>query len=404
MNGRCETDPLDRAVDVCDRCYGEFCNDHLLRPKGRKHPLCSDCALTASGVRGSGKVTLRGERKTAKKRRKELHDAVTSDEQVFDFFDADPSTKIITTDHSDGANDDDDDDLIPIPDFEPVISAKGGKSTAAAAGGAGQSKADVDSEPKPKALESRPASGDQDSDEPPSTPAVARLEQLRREAEAQEHQAAAQITPKRTTPPATNLGAAPSPAPTAPLPNRQSTRPAAPPPERAPARAEAGSGETTTAAPTPGSERRRSVPPPAHRRPTAPMIGEVRNVAGRRADDSTETPTPAVTANDPEPLDPALNAVEVFDAGRDVQSAPNVPSATDPNTPQADPPALEPQRRRAVDDTDQDEDQEQEQDGGNSDAARADLDAHGNWIPPVLRGISPDAAEAKADLPQRPRQ
>ena len=90
MNGRCETDPLDRAVDVCDSCYGEFCQQCLIQPRGRRHPLCTDCALALSGVRGHVSPQVRGDRRTAKERRTELKaSAAQDDEQVFRFFDAD---------------------------------------------------------------------------------------------------------------------------------------------------------------------------------------------------------------------------------------------------------------------------------------------------------------------------
>jgi len=73
MNGRCETDWIDHAVDVCDRCYGEFCSTCLMELPGRKHPLCLDCALTRSGARQSrSRKPARGAKASAKKRRKEL--------------------------------------------------------------------------------------------------------------------------------------------------------------------------------------------------------------------------------------------------------------------------------------------------------------------------------------------
>ena len=117
------------------------------------------------------------------------------------------------------------------------------------------------------------------------------------------------------------------------------------------------------------------------------MIGEARNVAGRRTDD-----TPTETAN-AEPVvhveqsgdvvsdlpDGALNAVDVFDADHQRAAEPE----TEPD--RAGPPEL-----AQIDEA--------------TDFDRADVDSQGNWIPPVLRGIAPDAAEAKADLPQRPRR
>ena len=389
MNGRCETDPLDKAVDVCDRCYGEFCDSHLLHPKGRKHPLCSECALMASGVRGSSKVVYRGARKTAKKRRKELQEATESAEaHVFEFFDHDTSSSEGSTvkvddtaEESDELTDDDD---IPIPDPTEV---------------------------NPTAQQTEDTNA-QSVDETPPTPAVAKLEQLRKAAEAQSDaddgsliepppgsmtsasvlgdDIPAELLERRrsfgsehsTSKPDTGEDGL------AALPNRQSTRPpVAPPPERAPTPAIVASSETNepSSRKLPAAEdRRRPTPPPTHRRTTAPMIGEVRNVAGRRSADTpteTETTQPAARVNQSARAgaivpDGALNAVDVFDA--DHQRAPE---------PEAEPDTTEPQQVAEP-----------------TDSGRADVDSQGNWIPPVLRGIAPDAAEAKANLPQRPRR
>lgn len=75
MYGRCETDPFDQAVDVCGSCYGEFCAACLVTTKGRKHRICKECALIASGVRPGAKPLIRGSKKTAGARRKALRDA-----------------------------------------------------------------------------------------------------------------------------------------------------------------------------------------------------------------------------------------------------------------------------------------------------------------------------------------
>ena len=89
MNGRCETDPLDRAIDVCDSCYGEFCDACLVRPKGRRHPVCTDCAIIASGVSRESQPDPRGSKRTAKKRRAALKAQPNAEEAVFTYFDAD---------------------------------------------------------------------------------------------------------------------------------------------------------------------------------------------------------------------------------------------------------------------------------------------------------------------------
>ncbi len=49
--------------------------------------VCKDCALTVSGVRGSGKPEVRGDRRTVKSRRK-AYAATEQPEDFFQFFDA----------------------------------------------------------------------------------------------------------------------------------------------------------------------------------------------------------------------------------------------------------------------------------------------------------------------------
>lgn len=87
MNGRCETDPFDQAIDVCDSCYGEFCEACLVTTKGRKYPVCKDCTLIASGVRPGATPVPRGSKKTARKRRKELR-SVPRGKPTFEYFDS----------------------------------------------------------------------------------------------------------------------------------------------------------------------------------------------------------------------------------------------------------------------------------------------------------------------------
>jgi hypothetical protein len=58
--------------------------------------------------------------------------------------------------------------------------------------------------------------------------------------------------------------------------------------------------------------------------------------------------------------------------------------------------------RRRDDVVDDDDD-----DDGRAEPAkqRHDTDASGNWIPPILRGLAPDARQAKVNLPRRrPRE
>lgn len=81
MNGRCENDALDAAIDVCEECGGEYCSSCLVFPGGRKKPpLCKICAIANSGVRMRAKRERVQPKSEARKRRKELRKA--QEEQV----------------------------------------------------------------------------------------------------------------------------------------------------------------------------------------------------------------------------------------------------------------------------------------------------------------------------------
>ena len=187
--------------------------------------------------------------------------------------------------------------------------------------------------PKPAAASSQPGDLEQTSDDPASDEPVERL---------------GQQNPENRAP-----GALP-------LPSRQSQL-SEDQRNAVPVDAPSGSEEAG------GDELTDSVQPqPTHRRKTAPMIGEIKNVAGRRADDvQAPKPLAAATAATASPSTDSRNAIEQFDATR--------------------PPAE--LKAQAPAETDS--------------PARADTDENGNWIPPILRGFAPDAAEAKADLPKR---
>lgn len=421
MNGRCETDPLDRAIDVCDRCYGEFCETHLVQPKGRKQPFCSDCALTASGVRGSARIEPRGDRRTAKRRRKELREAVVHDEQVFEFFDYEAA------DDSPGR---DDVDSAPTPDLEPTTHLEPAadddpERTDPESPGPGSTTPPVEADEGSDTKSSEPGDGElRRSVDPipledtPPTPAVAQLEKLRREAQERARSAVgggsdsvddAEPPSERTpeTPPRT------APAPVrAPLPNRQSTRPSAPAAdaERVSAAEEIEQPRLTTSGER-AVDRRQPAPAPTHRRPTAPTIGEVRNVAGRRTDDNRTQAASGQHRPQPGGVAPggALNAVDGFDADRQDR----VPRPTAP--PPAPRPGPTAAGRPVGAEAPIDAGSPDAEGGTNSttpaelersadiESKGADVDDRGNWVPPILRGISPDAAEAKANLPQRRR-
>ena len=487
MNGRCETDPLDRAVDVCNSCYGEFCAACLARPKGHRHPVCTECTLIASGVRGKAQPQNKGSRRTAKKRREALKEQrSTEDEKVFAYFDA--------------ADPEGNPDSIPSSPSQAKTKSKtksGARKrrlTKKAATKAQPKRADIkadndDSDTSAaKALDGAAAeTGGEDNE--PATPAVAQLTKIRKEsarsngndpadtplpeaevgveAQAQESEPKPSPSPRRQpskpnttakrtkatpkTPPEAKPEAPPKPtAKTAPETNSETPPKATPEPKpkrRAkaatktkseatpepkpkpmakavtkttaktrpkrtaaikagtdaassseptskPRATKAKPGQATAAkkerggpgpvkakGPTNTKPRRRktdtSSGAPAKRPSTAPMIGEVRTIGGRRSSDAPEPAPPATdqAADQPE-AEPvvARNAIEEFDAGL------SAPHAGD---------GIIEAKDRAL---------------ATADRSRADTDVQGNWIPPILRGMAPDAREAKANLPQRRRK
>ncbi len=341
MNGRCETDSLDRAVDVCDSCYGEFCRSCLVVPRGRRHPLCTDCALVLSGVRGHSSPQQRGERGTVKQRRAELKAAAeTTDDQVFQFFDTESASSTPAPPRLGKVRR----SRKPTrPASSPTAPAETSRSNAAPA----EMAAAVSADPAPGATEEQPPV------EAPlvaTTPAVARLEQLRRQAQPAPHAEPVLPPEPALTGPAIEADvhdqAPDGPASAEPSPHRADDDPRDEPKRR----------RTSSHA---GGR-------PSDRPATAPMIGEVRTIGGRRTTDVVQ-PTPASqghsSTDDPEGLTDGLNGVEQFDA---LQPAPQ-PLAV------------------------------------GAASGRADTDDKGDWIPPILRGIAPDAREAKTNLPQRRR-
>ncbi len=94
MASRCFTDPLDPADDVCDTCYGNYCLEHLVHAKGRKNPICIECALRLSGVRSGGKIPPVDDPKTAASRRAELKRDSQKERPVFLYFD-DPDANLV---------------------------------------------------------------------------------------------------------------------------------------------------------------------------------------------------------------------------------------------------------------------------------------------------------------------
>ncbi len=73
MAGQCEFHPFEQAADVCGVCYADICTGCVTTVRSRPEPICRDCALTMSGVRGSSKTQIRGDKSTVAARRAALH-------------------------------------------------------------------------------------------------------------------------------------------------------------------------------------------------------------------------------------------------------------------------------------------------------------------------------------------
>ncbi len=69
MNGRCDKDPFNRAIDVCDNCYLDVCEDCTVMLKGRSEPICRRCARDLTTPGGGNRNRRKGNRKTVKDRR-----------------------------------------------------------------------------------------------------------------------------------------------------------------------------------------------------------------------------------------------------------------------------------------------------------------------------------------------
>ncbi len=88
MNGRCTTDPLDHADDVCEFCAGEFCSNCLITTRGGKSVVCRTCARANSGVKASHGARPRASKSEIKQARKELAASKTTRApKTFQFFD-----------------------------------------------------------------------------------------------------------------------------------------------------------------------------------------------------------------------------------------------------------------------------------------------------------------------------
>ncbi len=386
MNGRCETDPLDQAVDVCDSCFGEFCHACLVRPKGRRHPVCTDCALIASGVRTGAQPERRGSKRSVKKRREALKENATSETKVFEYFDTEPSADTAATSESDGQTKPESTDpaekLDPATEsgietasepMEPMGDAASSTETSITSAEGAEEAAGL-----PGDLPGPPAGTAPAGAEEPTTPAVARLNEIRQSTEQDQRGSQA------TTETETGSGAGPGPGAVPETANGKAGLVETPVAksteicETDPVRGSEGQKPARKPRPPVATPRRRQADQAegdqtrAPQQATAPMIGEVR-VTGdrRRAEDVEPEPPPSADPVAAEVGDAAgsegRNAVDRFDTD---QPPGGSAAATDG-------------------------------DGGGTIARKADTDATGNWIPPILRGMAPDAREAKASLPQR---
>jgi hypothetical protein len=326
MNGRCETDPLDRAEDVCESCYGEYCRACLIYLPGRRHPYCTECALAISRVRGRARPQERGSRRTAKQRRAALAAAGTGDEHRFRFFD-DPGRQasgpaehvpLLAPSTADRVE-----DRRPAGPIEPAVAAAGAEPLEPSAGGS--------SGPEPSEA---PPGGDLVPVTGPTTPAMAKLSELRRQGGRQP----GEMPGDGVHPP----GGAPGDG--------------VHPPGGAPGDGVHPLGEA------PGQGGAASQPP------------------RRRATDGPGPATSEHRAAEPAGAGPA---------GDQCLTAPTIGG-------------MHQIGRRSDDVVDDDDD-----DDGRAEPAkqRHDTDASGNWIPPILRGLAPDARQAKVNLPRRrPRE
>jgi hypothetical protein len=373
MNGRCENDPIDQAVDVCESCYGEFCEGCLVKPKGRRHPVCTDCALIAAGVRNGERPERLGSKKSVKKRRADLRAQAPDQTKVFQYFDLGDTRRERGDAAGNGADEPagrDDGGLVPDR-------AKDGDEGPGSA--------------------SDPSDGTEEAvDAPngpePTTSAVAKLNRLRQDSEPA---GAAGAVPDEVTP-----APPPAPAPAAASPD------APPPPTPAPAAASVDAPLPPAPAPAAAQDDRDSQPPSSMSATTLGTAGRDQRRGERRVVGSgTRRPTSAAGQRR------RRSDLSAMEGRRQSTTAPMVSEvhtiggrrSTDVTAPQGTNrrrvkrPAARANAGRGIEEFDADET------ASPDDKPRHDTDAKGNWIPPILRGMAPDARDAKADLPQRRR-
>ncbi len=82
MAGQCEFHPFEQAADVCGVCYADICEGCVTAVRSRPDPICRDCAITMSGVRGSTKPLVRGDKETVEARRAALQPAEPIEDEL----------------------------------------------------------------------------------------------------------------------------------------------------------------------------------------------------------------------------------------------------------------------------------------------------------------------------------
>ncbi len=393
MNGRCTTDPLDHADDVCEFCAGEFCSNCLITSRNGKSVVCRTCARANSGVKVSHAARPRASKSEVKQARKDLVEAKTTRApKTFQFFDeaadyvprVEPAAAVPT---------------VAADDEKPSGRRRGLSLRRSAA-------SVVDEAPEPPP----PAS------EPPETPDN---ELDRRPAVEEEVE---EVRPEPRAPAPTGrladrlVGSIPAPGPavtfaspaSAQLQHLRAT--GTPPAEssrsvdddhRPPMDLDFPVGPAEEAPFTPAEQPFAWAETPQSRAGGDPLTHDPFTLgdpfgsadpAATSVDPFAPTPVPAFPSDEAVGPAPTFDADPAFGSSATFEPSPQPPpmTADSPN------PHLEPAASVRVQD-------DVGVDAPTPGDASADRDANGNWIPPILRGLAPDAGQRAGDLPRRRR-
>ncbi len=454
MNGRCETDPLDRAEDICSVCGGQFCPNCLVHPRGTtKPPTCKACAFANSGLRGSksdGKgISKRQWKKLRAQLAEELEASPEEEAPVIEFFDLqekvdDPVLRRVPPADDEGESEADpvtETDLAgaisglpPVDDPPPAerepppsqaVSPAPPAPTPDDAASLGPISLDVD--PLAQAPEaSAPAADPIDAPAPPPPPPTGpapesappspfdqpvavdatpeSAAELLARLKADEPIASQYRAPEQQPPPAAGrpdlavdpFGGASTPPPghapaASTLPDPFATAPVEP----APSPTERSS-PFPSAEPTPSTTPRSTWTPPTPP-PRGTALDDMANGAAPPPAPSFEAPPAPAPTPQPPIADPPIP-----DPPR---SEPLSPSPAQ-GTPTPEPPPALTFNRRTDDATPAAVQFDPlTSDNGNEPApdpaSAADTDASGNWIPPILRGMAPTEEREAVPLPRR---